>query len=244
MKILIIISNYNEEKEIINTINDIKTNSTIDADILVIDNCSQDRSINLINDSNIEYIQHPVNTGSGGGVIKTAFLYSYIKEYDIYCHMDGDNQHSAEYLSDLIEPILKDEADMIIGSRFIKKEGFQSHFFRRIGIVTFSKLLSILTKNSLTDITSGFRVFNRKTIVFFGKQYKHEFEVVVQMIMICHYANLRIKEIPVIMKPRLTGKSEINFKNAIKFPIYGLISIIGTLFQRKKIKGLSNAILY
>jgi GT2 family glycosyltransferase len=243
MKILIVVSNYNEEKEITNTINDIKDNSTIDADLLIIDNCSQDKSIELVKESKVEYIQHPVNSGSGGGVIKTAFLYSYLMDYDIYCHLDGDNQHSAEFLNELIAPIMKDEADIIIGSRFIKKEGFQSLFLRRIGIRTFSKLLSWITKNSITDITSGFRAYSRKAIVFFGKQYKHEFEVVVQMIMLCHYANLRIEEVPVIMKPRLTGKSEINFKNAIKFPIYGIISIIGTMFQRKQIKELSDGIV-
>lgn len=158
--------------------------------------------------------------------------------------MDGDNQHNAEYLNDLITPIIEDKADIVIGSRFIKKEGFQSHFFRRIGIATFSKILSLITKHTLTDITSGFRAYNRKAIVFFGKQYKHEFEVVVQMIMLCYYSGLRIKEIPVIMKPRLTGKSEINFKNAIKFPIYGIISIIGSILQRKNIKDLSDANIY
>ena len=244
MKILTVISNFNEENEIINTINDFKKNSTIESDLLVIDNCSQDNTITLIKRSGIEYLQHSVNTGGGAGVIKTAFLYAYLNNYDIYCHMDGDNQHDSSYFNKLIEPILKGESDMVIGSRFIDKKGFQSHFFRRLGIKSFSKILSILTKNKLTDITSGFRAFNRKAITFFGKQYKHEFEVVVQMIMISYFAGLKVKEIPVIMKPRLTGKSEINFINGLKFPIYGLISIIGTLFQKNKIKELANAIIH
>lgn len=244
MKILTVISNFNEENEIINTINDFKKNSTIESDLLVIDNWSQDNSITLIKRSGVEYLKHPVNTGGGAGVVKTAFLYAYLNNYDIYCHMDGDNQHDSSYFDKLIEPILKGESDMVIGSRFIDKKGYQSHFFRRLGIKSFSKILSILTKNKLTDITSGFRAFNRKTITFFGKQYKHEFEVVVQMIMLSYYAGLTITEIPVKMKPRLTGKSEINFINAIKFPFYGIISIIGSMLQKKKIKDLLDATLH
>ncbi len=244
MKMLLVISNYNEEKEITNTINDVKVNSSIDIDLLVIDNWSTDNSMKLIKKENVEYLKHPVNTGGGAGVIKTAFMYAFLEDYDIYCHMDGDNQHNANNISDLVKPIINRKADIVVGSRFIKKEGFQSFFLRRIGISTFSKLLSVLTKSKLTDVTSGFRAYNRKAIVFFGKQYKHEFEVVVQMIMICYYADLKIIEIPVLMKPRLTGKSEINVKNALKFPIYGFISIIGSIFQRKHIKGLSNDFEY
>ena len=244
MKILTVISNFNEENEIINTINDFKKNSTIESDLLVIDNWSQDNSITLIKKSGVEYLQHPVNTGGGVGVIKTAFLYAYLNNYDIYCHMDGDNQHDSSYFDKLIGPILKGESDMVIGSRFIDKKGFQSHFFRRLGIKSFSKILSILTKNKLTDITSGFRAFNRRAITFFGKQYKHEFEVVVQMIMISYFAGLKITEVPVIMKPRLTGKSEINLKNAIKFPFLGTILIIGSILQKNNIKRLADATLH
>jgi len=185
-----------------------------------------------------------VNTGGGAGVIKTAFLYSYLMDYDIYCHMDGDNQHYASYLNKLIEPILYDKADIVIGSRFIEKKGFQSSLLRKIGIFSFSKLLSLLTKTELTDITSGFRAYNRKSINFFGKQYKHEFEVCVQMLLISHFAGLRILEIPVIMKRRITGKSEISFINGLKFPFYAIINLIGALLQKKQIRELSDAIIH
>lgn len=232
MKILTIISNFNEENSILETIADIKKNSRINTDILVIDNSSSDSSVYKIRQSNQDYLVHPVNTGGSAGVIKTALLYSFFNYYDIYTHMDGDNQHCAAELNKIIEPLLKKESDIVIGSRFIEKKGFQSHFLRRMGITLFSYILTKITKNKLTDITSGFRAYNRKAIEYFALKYKHEIEASVQMLLIASFAGLKISEVPVIMRPRTSGKSEINIINALKFPVYGTISLIGTLIQK------------
>lgn len=232
MKILTVISNYNEEKAILNTIEDIHTNCTVDTDILIIDNCSSDLSQKLIKSTGLDYIFHPVNTGGSAGVIKTALVYSFYNDYDIYCHMDGDNQHCASELYKIIETLKKDESDIVIGSRFLERKGFQSHFLRRVGIRLFSYILTKITKNQLTDITSGFRAYNRKAIEYFTLKYKHEFEACLQMLLVASFADLKISEVPVIMRPRATGKSEINTINALKFPIFGTISLIGTLLQK------------
>lgn len=232
MKILTIISNFNEENAILETIEDIKKNCRIHTDILVIDNSSIDSSISKIRKSNQDYLVHPINTGGSAGVIKTALLYSFLNNYDIYAHMDGDNQHCASELNKIIEPLLKQESDIVIGSRFIEKKGFQSHFLRRMGITLFSYILTKITKNKLTDITSGFRAYNKKAIEYFALKCKHEFEASVQMLLIASFADLKISEVPVIMRPRTTGKSEINIINALKFPVFGTISLIGTLLQK------------
>ena len=232
MKILTVVSNYNESSALLETIDDIKKNSTIKTDILVIDNSSYNDSLHIIKSSSVNYLVHPVNTGGSAGVIKTALLYAYYHGYDIYCHMDGDNQHVAEELSKIVHPISKNEADFVLGSRFLTKEGFQSHFFRRIGINLFSFIVSKIIHNKLTDITSGFRAYNKKAIEYFAIKYKHEIEASVQMPLIASFAGLRISEVPVIMRPRTTGKSEINLVNALKFPIFGAVSLIGTLLQK------------
>lgn len=233
MRILTVISNYNEEKAIAKTIHDVKNNSTIKTDILVIDNCSTDNSIEVIKECKVNYLRHPVNTGGSAGVIKTAFAYAYYHGYDIYCHMDGDNQHMASELEKIVTPILGGEADVVTGSRFIEKKGFQSSFIRRIGIVLFSKMISIVTKSKFTDITSGFRAYNHKAIKFFATQFKQEIETITQLELVMHYGGLKRKDVPVLMKPRLTGRSEINFTNAVKFPIYNFIGFIGTILKKR-----------
>lgn len=232
MKILIVISNFNESGVIEKTIRDVSLNCPFEADILIIDNASTDNSIEIIKNHKVDYLIHPANTGGSAGVIKTAIKYAYLNNYDIYCHMDGDNQHNASELGKLIEPIFNESIDIVIGSRFIKSVGFQSTFFRRIAIQIFSRILTFITKSKLTDITSGFRAYNKKAMEYFELKYKHEFEASVQMLLIAAFAQLKISEVPVIMKPRTTGRSEVNIFNALKFPIYGTINLIGTLIQK------------
>lgn len=234
MKILTVISNYNEELAIRDTIIDVLENSSIESDILVIDNCSRDNSIEIIKGLGVDYLIHPVNSGSSSGVIMTAFTYAFYKDYDIYCHMDGDHQHTASELINIVEPILKEEADVVTGSRFIEKKGFQSSLFRRMGIFTFSWLMSLVTGRKFTDITSGFRAYNRKAIKYFGSQFKQEIDTVIQLELVMHYVGLSGKDVPVLMNARTSGKSEINFINSIKFPVYNLISFIGTVIQKYK----------
>jgi len=232
MKILTVISNYNEEHAIVETIEDVRTNSPLKSDLLVIDNCSNDRSLEIIKKLEVDYLVHPVNTGGSSGVIKTALAYAHYHYYDIYCHLDGDNQHNAAELGSLIKPLVENSADIVVGSRFIEKQGFQSLFMRRITIYSFSKMLSFITGNRLTDFTSGFRAYNRQAIKFFATQFLHEIETPAQLELMIHYSGLRKTEVPVTMKPRITGKSEVTFKNAVKFPVYNLINIIGTLINR------------
>ena len=244
MRILTVISNYNEQDAIEAAIADFRSNATIVSDLLVIDNCSADRSFELIKKSGANYLRHPANTGGSAGVIKTALLYADLNDYDIYCHMDGDNQHNARELEKIVQPILDGAANIVIGSRFIKREGFQSLPVRRLAIRTFSWLASRLSGQDITDLTSGFRAYDRRAITFFSRQFKHEFDACVQLLLVAALAGLTIKEVPVLMNPRLTGRSEFNFINSAKFPIFSIVSIVGTMLQRKKIRELSHVTKY
>lgn len=234
MKILLIVSNYNEEGAILSTLSDIRDNASMDCDVLVVDNCSSDNSIELVRSFGSDYVRHPVNTGGSAGVIKTAFAYAFYHDYDVYCHMDGDNQHMAGELAKIVDPLRKDVADVVTGSRFITGEGFQSSRSRRLGIFLFSGLLSLVTGRKYTDITSGFRAYNRKGIDFFATRFKQEIETITQLELAFHYAGLRTVDVPVLMRPRTSGKSEINVTNAFKFPVFNMISLIGTMIQRRK----------
>jgi hypothetical protein len=241
MKILTVISNYNEEKEILNTIQDFRDNTSITSDLLVIDNSSQDSSLKLIKESGVDYLVHPVNTGGSAGVIKTSLLYAYLNDYDIYCHMDGDNQHYSSELNKLVIEIETGRADVVIGSRFILNEGFQSSRTRRMGIKIFSYLLSLVTKSKISDITSGFRAYNRKAIELFARKFKFRYDVCLQMLLIAHYAGLKIVETPAIMKPRVAGVSEINYIKAMKFPFYAITLLVAAILNNNWIRKLNNA---
>ncbi len=235
IKILIAVIAYNEEKNIRRTLSELMKHN-FGFDVVVIDNGSYDRTKQICEDMGIHIISHCVNTGSSFGTVMTYFLYAYQNNYDILCQFDGDGQHIASELPKIIEPLQKKDADLIVGSRFINKEGFQSSFFRRIGIKLFSYLGSKMIGQKVTDVTSGFRAYNRMLIEFFAKHYKHEIYDTNQLLLLSSFSGARIKEVPVEMKEREHGISEYNFFNSLVFPLKGLVNIIGCYLQKNHVR--------
>jgi len=234
-KVLIAIIAYNEEKNIGGAIQDL-LDADMDYDILLVDNGSSDDTVRIAREMNIPYVSHFINSGSSYGTLMTYFNYASRYDYDILCQFDGDGQHLASELPKIVNPILNNEADYVIGSRFITREGFQSYALRRAGIKLFSIINSMIIGKKLTDITSGARAYNRKVIDFFAKKYRHEVYDTNQLLLLSHYAGARIKEVPIEMRERLHGTSEFNIYNALAFPVTCLINIIGTILQRSNIK--------
>ena len=235
MKILIAIISYNEEKNIRKTIEDLKQHD-IGYDIVLIDNGSSDKTVDIAKSMGIPVVAHCTNTGASSGVLMSYMLYAYRNGYDILCQFDGDGQHLASELPNIINPVQNNDADYVIGSRFLEKKGFQSYAFRRMGIKMFSALDTIITGQKITDMTSGARAYSRKVMEFFALRYRHEVYDTSQLLLLSHFAGAKIKEVPIIMREREHGVSEFHFMAAISFPIKGLISIIGTLLQRSQIR--------
>lgn len=170
MKILLIIPAYNEEDNIANLISSINKVNIANLEILVVNDCSLDKTHLICSNLQVNVINLPCNLGIGGAV-QTGYRFAYKNDYDIAIQVDGDGQHKPEYIEQLIQPIIERNVDLVIGSRYIQKEGFQSTLLRRIGINYFSKLLFTLTGQLITDPTSGFRACNRRVIEIFSKRY-------------------------------------------------------------------------
>ena len=234
-RVLVAIIAYNEEQNIRSTIQDL-IDAGLGYDIVLVDNGSSDKTVEIAKEMNIPAVSHFINSGSSAGTVMTYFNYAYRYNYDVMCQFDGDGQHIASELPKIVDPVLNDEADYVIGSRFITKEGFQSYAFRRAGIRLFSFINSRIIGQKVTDITSGARAYDRKVIEFFAKKYRHEVYDTNQLLLLSHFAGARIKEVPVVMKEREHGTSEFNIYNALAFPAICLINIVGTLLQRTNIK--------
>ena len=136
MKRLIIIPAYNEGENIKKTIDNI-IESAPNFDYIVINDCSTDNTAQICKENHFNYIDLPINLGIGGAV-QTGYRYAYEKGYDMAVQVDGDGQHDAKFLDIMAETMEKEKADMIIGSRFIDKQGFQSSRTRRMGIFYFT----------------------------------------------------------------------------------------------------------
>ena len=136
MKKLIIIPAYNEEDAIAHTVARIREKAP-DFDYVIINDCSTDRTLAICRENGFHVVNLPINLGIGGAV-QTGYRYALENGYDIAVQMDGDGQHDAAYLGEMARVLEEEKLNMVIGSRFIEKEGFQSSAARRLGIGYFS----------------------------------------------------------------------------------------------------------
>ena len=232
MKTILIIPAYNEQDNIVNTILDIKRNA-VNVDYVVINDCSTDATKSVLKAKKANYLDLPVNLGIGGGV-QAGYLYALEHGYDIGIQFDGDGEHDAAYIKDLIAPIESGQADVVIGSRFIQKEGFQSSFMRRLGIKFLSKLIYILCDVQVSDVTSGMRAVNKKMIREFSNNYAQDYPEP-EAILASGLLGARIVEVPVRMHERQNGVSSINTLKSIYYMIkVTLALVIGRLTARKE----------
>ena len=220
---LVIIPAFNEEKSIINVVKEIKKVSG-DYDILVVNDCSGDKTVKLLESEKIPYLSEVNNLGIGGAV-QAGYVYALQNNYDYAVQLDGDGQHDPVYLDDMISILRAAEADICIGSRFIEGFGFQSSASRRFGIGLLNKLIFICTGQRVTDCTSGYRAVNRKYIEFYANNYPQDYpepEAIVSASM----RGAVIKEVPVSMRERNAGSSSINFKRGVYYMFKVTISIL------------------
>lgn len=223
MKILVIIPAYNESENIENLINSIREQCPY-ADYLVVNDCSKDNTEQILQRTDANYMSNPVNLGIGG-TVQGGYVYALKNGYDIAVQVDGDGQHDISYLGKMVEPIEKGEADIVIGSRFIEKQGFQSSAGRRFGINFLSRLIRFCTGIQIKDVTSGFRAVNRKFIEIYAHSYPQDYpepEAIVAGVM----QGGRIKEVPVIMRERAGGTSSINIWRSVYYMIKVSLAII------------------
>ncbi|MEH7107513.1 MULTISPECIES: glycosyltransferase family 2 protein [Bacillaceae] len=222
MKVLAIVPAFNEGANI-HRLAELFSNIK-NVDVIVINDCSTDNTSEMCRDFGFNVIDLPSNLGIGGAV-QTGYKYAEKHGYDIAIQVDGDGQHNPLYIQSLIDPLIKGEADLIIGSRYLEKAGFQSSFMRRIGINYFSRLIYFLQKKKITDPTSGFRACNRRVITLFSNRYPSDYPEPESIVYLLRN-NYSIKEVPVVMNEREGGESSINFIRSIYYMIKVSLAII------------------
>ena len=231
-KILLIIPAYNEEENILKTCNKIKKENK-ELDFIVINDGSKDNTLKILKENNIPHIDLIHNLGIGGAV-QTGYKYALEHNYDIAVQFDGDGQHDVRYVEKLIKPIIDDEADFTIGSRFIEElSTFKSSKARRIGINIISFFIKLFTGKKIYDTTSGFRAVNKDIIKFFAIYYPIEYPEPVSTTELLKQGK-RVKEVSVEMNEREGGVSSIRaWKNAY-YMFNVILSIIIVSIRRYK----------
>ena len=226
-----IVPAFNEEHTVPTVIDEIRA---FDAglDIVVIDDGSSDRTAEVAAGKGAHVLRLPFNLGIGGAV-QTGFRYAYENGFDLAVRVDGDGQHDPAQLGKVVEPVLRGEADIVVGSRFAGEggDGYRSSRSRRIGIRILATVVSWIVGQRVTDPTSGFQALNRRGVTLFARDYPHDYPEVEATVMVFRH-QLRLAEVPVAMRERARGKSSISALGSIYYMAKVLLALFVGLFRR------------
>lgn len=222
-KPLLIIPAYNEQENIEKVVDQL-IQEFPQYDYVIVNDGSEDRTEEICEKKGYNLLNLPINLGIGGAV-QAGYRYAKRYGYEIAIQIDGDGQHDICYVEEVIRPILEGSADVVIGSRFLKKEGFQSSAARRAGIRILSWLILICTGRKIYDVTSGLRAVNRKFINIYAEDYPSDYpepEALITAVL----SGGTLEEVPVIMKERFGGTSSINMRKSVYYMLKVTLAIL------------------
>jgi glycosyltransferase involved in cell wall biosynthesis len=205
-----------------------------DFDVLVVDDGSSDATAERAAAAGASVLRMPFNLGIGGAM-QGGYMYALEHGYEVAVQVDGDGQHDPRHIRELLGTLHGDpELNMVTGSRFLQAtgDGYRSSPARRIGIRVFSSIVSAITRQRVTDPTSGFRMTNRRGIELFARDYPHDYPEV-EAILLMHAHRLRSCEVPVRMRPRTTGESAISSSQSVYYMVKVLLAVFVGLFRRR-----------
>jgi glycosyltransferase involved in cell wall biosynthesis len=205
-------------------------------DVVVVNDGSRDDTTSQARAAGAAVIELPFNLGIGGAV-QAGFVYAKENGYRWMVQVDGDGQHEPRDIATLLAVMEDDPTiDMVCGSRFLKPGEYLPPVSRRTGIHLFAFVLSRILRQPITDPTSGFRLYNRRAIRLFSADYPHDYPEVEAVLML-HNHRLRMKEIPVRMFERGSGRSSISSGKSLYYMIKVLLALFVGLLRRRAVPG-------
>lgn len=227
-KTLAIIPAYNEEENIVSTVEDLVANAP-GVDYVVVNDGSADSTEKICRDRGYNLISLPVNTGLAGA-FQTGMKYALRNGYDYAIQFDADGQHSASYVGEMVKTAKETGANIIIGSRFAtQKKPFSA---RMVGSALITAMIFLTTGKKIQDPTSGMRLFDSKMIPLFARELDYSPEP--DTISLLMRNGFSVREVQVEMRERVAGESYLNFTKSISYMLRVCISILLVQWFRKK----------
>ena len=220
---LVVVPAYNEEDAVAGVIRDLRRHAPW-ADVLIVNDGSVDETSMRARRAGVTVIDLPVNLGIGGAV-QTGFQYAYAHGYDMAFQFDGDGQHRARRLADLAAPLLAGEADLVVGSRFLRPRGMTARGLRLVGIKMLCSAISAVVGQRVTDPTSGFRGAGRRAIELFAQEYPQDYPEPESLVLMWRQG-LRVCEVPATIRRRRRGVSSIGAMTGIHYMSRVLLAVL------------------
>ncbi len=209
---LVIVPAFNEAGSVGQVVEELRRDLP-QADVLVVDDGSTDGTHEAVPEG-ARVLRLPFNLGIGGAM-QAGYKYAFVYGYDLAMQVDGDGQHPAGEAHKLLTAIEQSGADMVIGSRFLNdEENYRPPAARAAGIGVVRTVLRLLTGQTITDCTSGFRVCNRQVIEAFAHWYPEDYPEP-EVILLLQRAGYRVAETPVVMRERMAGRTSIPFLKGV-----------------------------
>lgn len=230
MRTLIVMPAYNEAANLPATIAGVRS-VLPGVDLAVVDDCSRDSTAEIAHRCGAVVLPLPINLGYGGA-LQVGFLYADREGYDEVVQMDADGQHEPTCVADLLDALRTTDADLVLGSRFLTPGAYRPSPARALGMALMRRILRVTTGERITDPTSGFQALNRRAIRLYASDvYPTDFPDTDVLIMILR-AGLKVREIPVVMHPRLSGTSMHSGLKPVWYMFKMLLSIAVTLLRK------------
>ncbi len=227
--LLVMIPAYNEEGNIGRVIREIG-HDVSNCSILVLNDGSTDGTAQEARDQGAAVISLPFNMGIGA-CVQTGFKIAERLGYEFAIQVDGDGQHVAGEVATLLSPLLRDEADVVIGSRYMNSSGYRGPIARRIGSAFFSAFISAVSGQRFTDATSGFRAYNQKALAFLARHYPSDYPEVEAALALVRQG-FKVVEVPVRMRARGHGRSSITAVRAAYYMVKVLLALTVALVRK------------
>lgn len=203
-RVLVVVPAWNEHEALPGVIAELRQ-AVPGADVLVVDDGSTDDTSGVANRAGAEVLTLPFNLGVGGAM-RAGFTFALRHGYDVAVQVDADGQHNPADVPTLVAALAEQEADIVIGARFAGVGDYRARGPRRWAMSLLSRVLSRVARTRLTDTTSGFKAIGRRAIRLFAADYPAEYlGDTVEALVVASRAGLRIRQVPVAMRPRAGG---------------------------------------
>ena len=229
-KVLVVIPALNEEEQIPTVIQQVKQQIP-EAHILVVNDGSSDRTEQKALACGARVLSHPVNMGYGVA-LQTGYKYARKYGFDYVLQMDGDGQHDPQYLRALLAQVKEGKVDVVIGSRFLGRVEYHVPLLRRMGMLLFGFIASRLSRQKITDPTSGYQALGQRAIEFYTRDAFPGDYPDADVLVMLHRAGLRMQEVPVAMRPNSNGRSMHNGLKPLYYIYKMLLSITLNLMRK------------
>jgi glycosyltransferase involved in cell wall biosynthesis len=231
---LAVLPAYNEAETVAEVIASLRRHAPM-FEVLVVDDGSTDKTRDIARAAGAMVLRHPFNLGIGGAV-QSGFVFARERGYDYVIQVDADGQHCPDQIGKLMMAMREDPTlDMVCGSRFMTRDRkYPAPVSRRTGIHIFAFILSRLVGQRISDPTSGFRLYNRRGIALFARDYPHDYPEVEAVLMV-HFHRLRMTEVPVRMLHRGGGVSSIRSGKSLYYMVKVLLAIFMGLARARPV---------